>query len=295
MDNPDIRDWTVCSVLDWTADYFERHNISGARLDAEILLSHVLKCPRLDLNLRKDERIPEKILSQYKRFITERKERKPLAYILGEHEFMGMSFRVNNATLIPRPETELLVEEVVNLVRGKGKKVLVEVGTGSGNISVSIAKLTDITTIYATDISMDALKVAQENVFKHSVASKVVLRQGDMFRALESDGLEGKTDIIVSNPPYVSLDEFDGLEPELKYEPRNALNGGEDGLDFYKILSVESRKYLKPGGLIAVELNSNKSYQIRDIFESTGFAVETIIKDYSGLDRVLTAKIINSR
>lgn len=291
MDNFDSKEWTVSSVLDWTSDYFNRSKVNEARLESEILLAKVMNCNRLALNLQKDKILSAKHLSSYKAYILQRKTRKPIAYILGEQEFMGLNFLVDTSTLIPRPETEILVEEAMNRV--KGKKLMIEVGTGSGNISVSIAKLSQLPKIYATDISLDALKVAQENVFRHGVAAKIVLKHGDLFKAIEGDGLAGKADIIVSNPPYIARNEFASLEPELKFEPQHALDGGEDGLDFYRSLAKDSKKYLKPGGFISVEMNSGKSMNIRDIFETTGYAIEAMIKDYAGLDRVLTARLAN--
>lgn len=284
------KSWTIGAVLDWTSEYFGRNAIPDARLEAELLLSHVLNCKRLDLNIRRDEILGEKKLALYRGFITERKSRKPLAYIIGEQEFMGIAFRVNESTLIPRPETEILVEKTLSLSSKKGKDIYLELGTGSANISVSIAKNADVRAIFATDISIDALKVAQENISRHGVASKITLKHGNMFSAVENDGLENAVDFIVSNPPYIAKNELAALEPELKFEPVSALDGGDDGLDFYRSLASGSKRYLKRGGCVIVELNAGKSMDIRDLFETNGFETESLVKDYSGLDRVLTVK-----
>jgi len=156
--------WTVGKILDWTAEYFKNTGIAEARIDAEVLLSHVLDCPRLKLYLKKDEPLGGDDLKKFKRLMLERKERKPISYILGEREFMGLKFEVNGFTLIPRPETELLVEEVINIVKDNGLKILLEIGTGSGNIAVALAKNSSATKVYSSDISIDALRVAQRNV-----------------------------------------------------------------------------------------------------------------------------------
>ncbi|MCB4790609.1 MAG: peptide chain release factor N(5)-glutamine methyltransferase [Elusimicrobia bacterium] len=279
--------WTVQTVLDWTTDYFNKSDISSARLEAELLLAHVLQCKRLDLNIQKDDVIPEKKLGVYRNYIKTRKTRKPLSYILGRHEFMGLEFTVNEKALIPRPETEILVEETVALMKPLKNAIILDVCTGSGCIAVSIAKMADVKTAYATDISLEALSVCWQNVTAHCLAGKILIKQGDLFEAVKNEGITNRIDIIVSNPPYVAHDEFGSLLPELSYEPRIALDGGKEGLDFYRRLAKEARPYLKPGGYMAVELNANKSLKIAEIFKDEGFKIKKIRKDYAGLDRVL--------
>ena len=291
--NINERNWTVCSVLDWTADYFSRNGLPEARTDAEVLLSHVLYCPRLELHLKKDEKVPVKKLSQFSRLIIERRKRKPAAYITGEKEFMGLSFKVNENTLIPRPETEFLVEAAIAELSGHKGNIVADVGAGCGNIAVSIAKNADVEKIYALDVSAEALFTAQENVFRHGLAARIVLKRGDLFEALAGENLEGGVDLIVSNPPYVAVEESGQLEPELKYEPQIALFGGKDGLDFYRRISAEAQRYLKPSGAVIVELNARRSMFIREIFENAGYRVEAVLKDYSGLDRIMIMRAAN--
>lgn len=291
--NGDNKDWTICSVIDWTEDYFARNGIPEPRLEAEVLLSSIMNCPRLELNLRKDEKVPPKKLSLFGLYILERKKRRPLAYILGEKEFMGLSFKVNPNTLIPRPETELLVEEALSRLKGKKGAVVAEIGTGSGNIAVSIAKLGDVERVYSSDISSDALFVAQENACRHGVAGKVVLRHGDMFRAFSAENIAGCVDMVVSNPPYVAQSEMSELAPELDFEPDIALYAGADGMEMYRRLAAEAGEYLKPGGLMVLEMNAKRSGTAREIFESAGYAVEALLKDYAGLDRILTLRKAN--
>ena len=292
--NMEEKDWTICSVLDWTADYFSRNGLPESRIEAEVLLSHVLSCPRLQLHLKKDEKVPARELSRFSRLILERRKRKPAAYLTGEKEFMGLSFKVNENTLIPRPETELLVEEAISRLNGKKDIIAADIGAGCGNIAVSIAKLADIQKLYASDVSAAALYTAQENVFRHGLGARIVLKQGNLFDALAGENLENGLDLIVSNPPYVALEESGMLEPELKYEPEIALFGGNDGLDFYKRIAAQAVSYMKSRGVLIVELNARKSMAIRDIFEKAGYRVETVIKDYSGFDRIMTMTVRNN-
>jgi release factor glutamine methyltransferase len=283
-------DWTVSSILDWTTGYFERNKINEARVEAEVLLSHVLKCKRLDLYLKKEQVVPKLKLDIYKSYINERKLRKPVSYITGEKEFMGLVFKVDEHTLIPRPETELLVEEALAIIKSCKYDTVVDIGAGSGNISVSIAKLSDIRRVFAVDVSMKALSKCWENAVTNGVASKLYPKSGDCFDALKDEDLEGKVGLLVSNPPYIADDEFDALEPELGFEPRLALFGGSDGLDFYRKIAAQAKTYLANGAHAVFELNSNKSKETADIFEENEYQIVKIIKDYSHLDRILVVK-----
>lgn len=282
--------WTVARVVEWTEEYFGRNDLPEGRIDAELLLSHVLSCRRLDLYIKKDEEIGKRELAKYKQLIVERKNRKPLSYITGEREFMGMSFEVNSGTLIPRPETELLVEEAVKLIKKHRLKNVLEIGTGSGNIAVSIAKLAGSVKVCSSDASLDALRVAQRNTDAHGVADRVMLKHGDLFKALLGEGLEGSFDMIVSNPPYIAANEKEALAPELSFEPPAALFGGDDGLDFYRSIAKGAGGFLKTGGFLLFEMNSNKSDDIQKLTAGAGYKIEKIIKDYAGLERVLTAR-----
>ncbi|MHB9154331.1 MAG: peptide chain release factor N(5)-glutamine methyltransferase [Endomicrobiales bacterium] len=283
--------WTVSAALDWTAGYFERNRISEARLDAELLLSSALSCPRLSLHLRKDEIVPDEKLKRYRQMITDRAKRKPVAYILGEQEFMGLRFKVNEHTLIPRPETERLAEEVIRLVDAGHDGILADLGTGSCNIPVSVGKNAAPRRIYAVDISLEALKVAQENINFHGLAGKIELRHGDLLEALRGEGIEKEVDIVISNPPYIAEDEIKGLEPELSHEPVLALAGaGSDGLDFYRRIARESTCFIKEGGYLVLEMNALRSAAIQEIVTACAFTVQAVVKDYSGHDRVLVAR-----
>jgi release factor glutamine methyltransferase len=231
--------WTIGKIIDWTTDYFEKSCIPDSRIDAEILLSHVLNCKRLELYVKKDQELTKNDISKFKALVIERKARKPVSYITGEREFMGMQFKVNQNTLIPRPETELLVEEVLKLLGERKSQIVMEIGTGSGNIAISIAKLAPSTNVFTADSNIDTLRVAQSNADLNGVSDRVTFKYGDLFEAFKGDMLEGKADIIVSNPPYIASSEKALLAPEVLFEPHAALFGGQDGLDFYKSIMLE--------------------------------------------------------
>jgi release factor glutamine methyltransferase len=278
---------TVGWVLDWTSNYFESHNIIESRLDAEVLLSKLMNCSVTNLRLIKDEGVQQKKLAIFKKWILERKERKPVSYILGEREFMGMRFAVDSNTLIPRQETEILVEEAAKIAGELKAPLIADIGTGCGNIAVSLAKISDASKIFATDISIKALKVAQRNIDTHGVSLKVSVRQGDLLTPISE--MKGKIDILVSNPPYISSSEIPELAPELGYEPRLALEAGPLGLDVYERLVPQSAEYLKKGGTLALELSSNRVNEVVGIANASGLKIKKVIKDYSGLERVLIA------
>jgi len=284
------KEWTIASTLSWTSDYFARSRIARPRLEAELLLSHTLHLPRLELALKLNDVVSARDLQHYRRLISARKSRKPAAYILGEQEFMGMRFKVNEHTLIPRPETEHLVEETLRIIDGKNGPLIADIGTGCGNIAVSLAKLATGCRVYAADISREALSIAHENISVHGCAAQALPKLGDLFAALSQEHLHNKLDIIVSNPPYIALDEEPSLEPEVLCEPRNALFGGADGLDFYRRIAKEGKPFLKTGGLMALEMHSGKSGLIGGIFLQEGFETVKITKDYAGLDRVIIVK-----
>lgn len=281
------KDWTIGKVLSWTEKYLNEKKISGARLDAEILLSSVMDCPRLNLHIRKDEVLPEEKLKNFRELILKRQKRVPISYILGEQNFFGMDILVNEHTLIPRPETEILVEEALKILKNSEGRLVSDICTGSGCIAVALAKFSSVSKVYACDLSSDAVKIAYENAARQEVLAKVVIKNGDMLNALAGERLEGKLDMIISNPPYIAHDEFGALDPEIGYEPRMALDGGKDGLSFYRRLAFGSRHFLKPGGSLVLEMNSNKSGQIREIVEKNGFSIAKIVKDYAGLERVI--------
>lgn len=284
--------WTVRAAIDWTTEYLGRYGVPDARCDAEVLLSAALGCGRGVLALRREEPVPPETLAAYRQMVLRRARREPVAYILGTAEFMGMKFFVNGHTLVPRPETELLVEEALRVLPPptNGGPVVADLGTGSGCIAVSIAARARGCRVYAVDISRQALAQAGKNAAENGVGGAVMLCLGDLFEPLERDGLAGAFDLIVSNPPYVLTGDLDALEPELFCEPRLALDGGPDGLSFYRRIAAGARRFLKSGGFLALELNDRAAGATAELFSAAGLTVVKTVQDYARLDRILIVK-----
>jgi len=281
--------WKVVGLIEATRTFFEKKGISSARLDAELLLAHVLGCRRIDLYVRFDQTVEEPKLSAFRELVRARGERKPVKQILGACEFMSHEFEINENVLCPRPETELLVEQAIAFLPD-APALVADIGTGSGVIGISIALARHHAAVYATDISGSALDVARRNVEKHGVAERVTLLQGDMLEPLGS-ALEGKLNCVISNPPYVSEREFAQLMPEVaRFEPRVALVSDDDGLEHITRLIHESPRFLAPGGLLAIELSPHTSERAKSGAEATGnYSGVRILKDLAKLDRVLLA------
>lgn len=284
--------WNIRAAIDWTTDYLGRYHVPDARCDAEVLLAAALGCGRGVLAVRREEPLAPSTLAAYRQMVLRRAKRQPVAYILGNAEFMGMKFFVNEHTLVPRPETELLVEEALRLLPAcaDGGPVVADLGTGSGCIAVSIAALSRGARVYAVDISRQALTVAGRNAAQNGVGGTVMPCLGDLFEPLERDGLAGAFDLIVSNPPYVLTGDLDRLEPELFCEPRLALDGGPDGLSFYRRIAAGARRFLRPGGYLALELNDRAAAATAALCTAAGFTVVRTVQDYARLDRILIVK-----
>lgn len=290
--------WTVIKALTWAETYLKRFKVPEAKIDAEYLLSHILKCKRQELYLNPNTQLTNQEINTFKGFIQKRSKREPLQYIIGEEEFRGLIFKVTRDVLIPRPETELLVEEAVKIIerqraKGKGQKTnVIDLCTGSGCIAVSIAKEIDNCKVYATDISEKALAVAKENAKGHRVEDRITFLQGSFLEPLKDKGLEGKIDIMLSNPPYVSKKDMEKLQPEIKeYEPPLALYGGEDGLDSYRTIIPDAISYLKDGGCLIFEIGYGQAEGVKELFgKNLAYVKIEIIKDLSGIERVVKAR-----
>jgi release factor glutamine methyltransferase len=269
--------------------------------EAELLFTEILNCDRASLYLRRDLRLDQDksyfISSTLKRRILG----EPIQYILGKTEFMGLEFRLTPDVFIPRPETEILVEAALKYVTHQpspvtSKKIL-DVGTGSGNIAISLAKFLPQTEIFATDISKKTLEIASLNAKLNKVSEKIKFIQSDLFTDYPClparQGQAGITDydIIVSNPPYIITAEIDNLQPEISYEPRIAVDGGKDGLDFYRRIIADSASYLKLGGFLIMEMGFNQKEAIEDILQKSGnYKIIDAVRDYNNIERVLVAK-----
>ena len=278
--------WTITGVLEWTKQYFANKGIENPRLDAEILLCAVLKCERITLYVHFDQPLSEEELTEYRGYVARRAQQEPLAYILGEKAFMKHSFKVNPAVLVPRPETELLVESVAKAAAGAGAASLLDLGTGSGAIIVSLRELLPEAVGTAVDISAAALAVAGENAEAIGVSSRLTLVESDLFAGLPA----GQTfDIIVSNPPYIPAADIAGLAADVQREPRGALDGGSDGLDFYRRIAAGCGTWLKPDGLLAFEVGIGQAQQVAGLCRQAGLTVTALRKDYADIERMVFA------
>ncbi len=276
---------TVLNALKLATEYFDKKEIQSARINAELLLAHLLNCKRLDLYLRFDQPLGENEVEQYRQLIARRGKYEPVQYIIGSTEFYGLQFEVNPSVLIPRPETEILVETVINNYKYSDKIKILDIGCGSGNIAVALAKNLPDAEITTIDVSEEALKIAQANAIRNE-AGNIKFQLAD----INSDQLfqNNKFNVLVSNPPYVSGQEFNSLQKEITmYEPRNAVTDDEDGLRFYKRISEFANQYLVDGGSLFYEIGAGQSDDVKSLMIGNGFTSIQIIKDYQKIDRVI--------
>jgi len=256
--------------------------------EAELVLTHLLNCNRLSLYLNKDTSLGKDESALFSSILKRRILGEPVQYILGETEFMGLEFKVDNRALIPRSETEILVETAIGQLRCMGivSPQILDLGTGSGCIAVAIAKSFPRADVRASDISTAALQLARENACLNNVEIKFM--QSDIFDALKLE--DNKFDLIISNPPYVSTEEFSSLTKEVFFEPELALKAGIDGLDFYRRIIAQAAAYLKDNGLLIFEVGINQAVLVKKMLEKEGFDQLTLIKDYNNIERVVMAK-----
>jgi release factor glutamine methyltransferase len=279
--------WTIGTILKWTGQYFRDKGVDNPRLDAEVLLSHILSKDRVYLYVHFDQPLEEGELAAYREMVKKRAARMPVAYILGSKEFMGLSFVVNPAVLIPRPDTEILVEAAICCLQEVKRPRILDLGTGSGAIIISMLSCLPEAAGVSVDLSPEALQIAATNAQKHDVAERLSLLQGDLFTPLH----EQQFDMIVSNPPYIPDRDIDGLEPEVRKEPRLALAGGGDGLDFYRRIIAGAWQYLKADAYLALEVGNGQAHKVADLAnEGEKYELGEIIKDYGGIERVVLLK-----
>ncbi|HEX5036623.1 MAG TPA: peptide chain release factor N(5)-glutamine methyltransferase [bacterium] len=282
--------WTSLKLIQWTTGHFEKKGIPNPRLDAELLLASVLKCKRVDLYIGFENAVSEKHLAEYKALIERRAKREPLQYILGETEFWGLKFKVTPEVLIPRPETELLVEECLKFVGAQfiapgpdeSGPYILDIGTGSGCIAVSLAKHIPEAKVVATDISKESLEVAKENAEANGVADRIEFVASDIAPWLFFETRGSKFDLIVSNPPYIDPLELDLLQAEVsRHEPRRALDGGKGGLEIVDKILTEAPDFLKSPGRLMLEVGEGQAEALKK-----KYPCETR-KDYGGIERVI--------
>jgi release factor glutamine methyltransferase len=287
--------WIVRDLLHVTAEYLEKKGIDSPRLTAEILLAHKLNVDRITLYLNFDQPLTENELSGYRVLIKRRLQREPLPYIVGVQEFWSLEFAVTPEVLVPRPETELLVEQAIERLKavpaeGNKTPAILELGTGCGAIAISLAKSVQQARIWATDISAEALRLARVNAEKHGVSDRITFIQGSLWEPLLHQGLT--FDHILSNPPYIAPEEFEHLSPEVRdYEPRLALDGHKDGMTFIQTIIREAPVFMNPGGWIMLEMAPGQTEKALGLIgEIKDYGEKTRIKDYSHRYRVVMAQ-----
>jgi len=279
---------TVLEAVKLSADYLQKKGIESPRLNAELLLAHLLNCKRLDLYLLFDRPLKENEIILYRELLKKRGSFVPLQYIIGNVEFYGLEFSVDSSVLIPRPETELLVDTIIEENKNTNLKIL-DIGTGSGIIAIALAKSLEQPELFAIDISEAALANAKKNAIKNDVTDRIKFLQLDVRSDLSL--LKESFDIIVSNPPYISKDEFPKLQTELRvFEPAIALTDYADGLSFFKIISEKAIRLLKNNGKLYFEIGKDQSDSVKKILQENGFANIQIKKDYQEIDRVISGE-----
>jgi release factor glutamine methyltransferase len=284
--------WTIQKLLGWVTEYFTGKGIDSPRLSAEWLLCYVLGVKRIELYTQFNKVVGPEQLSQLHELVKRAGAHEPIAYITGKKEFYSLEFEITKDCLIPRPETELLVERAIEFLRTRtGEQDVSDLCTGSGCIAIAIARNFASCRIVATDISDAALAVAEKNVAKHGLMNRIKLLQGDLFEPIISGLGPAKFDLIVSNPPYVSEPEYDKLAPNVKnFEPKSALTAGQDGLDIIKRIIADANQHLKPAGTLMFEIGNEQGLAVRNLLETAGyFDSVKIEKDYANLDRLAIA------
>ena len=279
---------TVLESLQLSTDFLEKKGIESARLNAELLLSEILKCKRLDLYLKFDQLLKENEVDIYREWIARRGKFEPLQYIIGNVEFYGLPFKVTPDVLIPRPETEILVEEVIKFCKDKTGLKILDIGTGSGNIPIALAKNLSDAVVTAIDISENALSIARENAVANGVEGKIHFITADVKNYMSGY----QFDILVSNPPYVSKEEYPILQNEIRnYEPMAAVTDSNDGLVFYRTIAERAKILLKSNGKIFLEVGKDQSKDVADILVKNDFINIYFVKDYQQIDRVVVGEL----
>jgi release factor glutamine methyltransferase len=280
--------WSVGRLLTWTADFLKRRGSESPRLDAEVLLAHVLDWPRVQLYTHYEDEVGERARGEFRDLVRRRAEGMPVAYLVGRKEFYSLALSVSPAVLIPRPDSEFVVVEFLAAMRGTVAPLAVDVGTGSGCLALACTQHHKTARFLAVDLSEAALAVAEANAKALELADRVTFRQGDL---LEPAAAEGPFDAIVSNPPYIPTDVIPKLEPGVRdYEPHGALDGGPDGLRVVARLIASAAPLLKPGGHLILEIGSAQEESVRGLIaEQPSLELAPTVRDHANHPRVLRA------
>ncbi|MBT0653345.1 peptide chain release factor N(5)-glutamine methyltransferase [Geomobilimonas luticola] len=277
--------WTVLKVLTWTKGYLAQKGVENARLESEWLLCGVLDLDRVGLYLNFDKPLTEAELARLRGMVARRARREPLQYILGSQEFMGLEFAVTPAVLIPRHDTEVLVAEAVQRA-ADGSRIL-DIGVGSGCIAIALAKVLPRAEVMGVEASPEALALAEKNIEANAV--RVTLFEGSLFEPFPTE----RFDLIVSNPPYIPTVDLESLQPEVRdFEPRQALDGGADGLDFYRLITPAAPSHLNPGGWLLFEVGIGQAAAVKGLLERTCVFTDIFTaRDPSGIERVVGGRL----
>jgi len=281
---------TVLEVIHKSADFLARKEVESPRLQAELLLAHQLGLPRMNLYLNFERALSPVEVSAVRELVRRRGRREPFQHIVGSASFCGLELCVNRHVLVPRPETELLAEaawQFLSTLNSQPSTAL-DFGTGSGCIAIALAVKCPAAQVVATDVSPEAISVAETNATRHGVQDRVRFVHGDGLDSLPG---EARFDLIISNPPYIPSAEIGTLQPEVRdFDPRAALDGGVDGLAFFRQLASGSPARLRPGGRVMVEFGDGQAGAVRQIFEAQKWIVEAVREDYSRRQRILVAR-----
>lgn len=273
---------TVKDALQWAVLFLGQDK----RIEVDLLLAHSIGFSRGKLLAYPEKVLNEEELHKFIQMVSLRKQGEPLQYLLGKEDFMGLDFIVTKDVLIPRSDTEIMVEKIINFAKDMGSIRILDLCTGSGAIAISLSKYLKNAQVVASDISQEALSIARKNAALNEVEEKIVFLQGNLFETVANE----EFDIIVSNPPYITTAEMDELSEEVKREPHLALWGGKDGLDFYRKISSEAPKYLKSPGYLFVEIGYQQGIDVKNLFLNNGFDEVEIFKDWNKNDRIVTGK-----
>ncbi|GAM09547.1 release factor glutamine methyltransferase [Geobacter sp. OR-1] len=277
--------WTIRKVLDWTKGYLSEKGVDNARLESEWLLASVTGHDRVGLYVNFDQPLTDAELAAYRSMVTRRAKREPLQYILGTQEFNGIEFEVSPAVLIPRHDTEVLVTEACRVA--PEAKTILDIGVGSGCIAVALARALPEAVVSGVEKSHEALELAQRNADR--LGGRINLFEGSFFEPF----LDQRFDLVVSNPPYIATADLETLQPEVReYEPTDALDGGADGLDCYRIIVPAAPQHLNPGGWLLVEVGIGQAPAVRELFESAGFKEIFTARDPQLIERVVGGKML---
>jgi release factor glutamine methyltransferase len=281
--------WTIGRLLDWTSGFLKQKGSESPRLDAEVLLAHALGCRRIELYTRYEEDAAEEARQRFRELVRQRIEGCPVAYLVGRKEFFSLEFEVNRDVLIPRPDTECVVVEGLRLAKPLAEPDVLDIGTGSGAIAVTVAKQHKGARMTATDVSPAALAVARRNAERHRLAERIRFLEGDVFGPIPAGE---RFDFVLSNPPYIAHGDMENLPVGVRqYEPRLALDGGPGGYAVFERLVAQAPQFLKPGGYLIVEIGAPQEGPARQRLEAHGgYELAKTVRDGSGHPRVLVAR-----